>query len=103
MLLPCHSLPAIGPAGPGSCHAVVAMVVSPFLARCSSPLGEEEGEASRGCVRAFVCVSGPCLSLSCSPGLPLGLWFCLPPHAVLCMMCFSPPPDISGLKALVLS
>lgn len=79
---------------------MVAMVVSPFLAPCS-PLGEEEGRLP-GAVSMPLCVSlGPdsdCPALLGSHGgsgsvfLPM-LW----------CVCFSPPPHISGLKALVLS
>ena len=60
----------------------MAGMVSPFLAQCVSPCGG--GGGFHLLSLGFVCLSGPGLRLFRSPGLQWGLWFCPPPHAVLC-------------------
>ena len=60
----------------------MAVMVSPFLTQCVSPCGG--GGGFHPLSLGFVCLSGPGLRLFRSPGLQWGLWFCPPPHAVLC-------------------
>lgn len=65
LLAPCHPLLAIGPSGPWRNHAVMATVVSPFLAQYVIPCG---GWGGFQWLFPWLCVSGPRLLNSGSSG-----------------------------------